>query len=65
MKEGHSHSRNSLECILGAPFDKFWEIPKREEGSQLKGIALGVAQYVVGTLELEEQEKGRNYEVLL
>ena len=38
-------------------FDKFWEIPKREEGSQLKGIALGVAQYVVGTLELESKRK--------
>ena len=34
-------------------FDKFWEIPRREEGAQLKGSALGVAQYVAGTLELE------------
>ena len=38
-------------------FDKFWEIPKREEGSQLKGNALGVAQYVAGTLELESKRK--------
>ena len=36
-------------------FDKFWEIPRRQEGYQLKGVALGVAQYVVGTFELESQ----------
>ena len=38
-------------------FDKFWEIQQREEGSQLRGTALGVAQYVVGTLELESKRK--------
>ena len=38
-------------------FDKFWEIPRRQEGYQLKGIALGVAQYVVGTFELESKRK--------
>ena len=26
-------------------FDKFWEIPRRQEGYQLKGIVLGVAQH--------------------
>ena len=38
-------------------FDKFWEIPRRQEGYQLKGIALGVAQYVVGTFDLESKRK--------
>ena len=38
-------------------FDKFWEVPKREEGAQLNGNALGVAQYVAGTLELERKRK--------
>ena len=38
-------------------FDKFWEIPRRQEGYQLKGVALGVAQYVVGTFELESKRR--------
>ena len=38
-------------------FDKFLEISQREEGSQLKGTALRVAQYVVGTLELEAKRR--------
>ena len=38
-------------------FDTFWEIPKRIEGQQLRGITLGVAQYVVGTFELEVKKK--------
>ena len=38
-------------------FDTFWEIPKRIEGQQLRGITLGVAQYVVGTFELEFKKK--------
>ena len=38
-------------------FDTFWEIPRRQEGQQLKGITLGVAQYVVGTFELEFRKK--------
>ena len=38
-------------------FDKFWEIPRRQEGQQLKGVTLGVAQYVVGTFELENKKK--------
>ena len=38
-------------------FDNFWEIPRRQEGQQLKGVTLGVAQYVVGTFELENKKK--------
>ena len=38
-------------------FDTFWEIPKRVEGQQLRGITLGVAQYIVGTFELEVKKK--------
>ena len=38
-------------------FDTFWEVPKRIEGQALRGITLGVAQYVVGTLELEFKKK--------
>ena len=38
-------------------FDKFWEVPTRQEGQQLKGVTLGVAQYVVGTFELENKKK--------
>ena len=38
-------------------FDTFWEIPKRLDGQPLRGITLGVAQYVVGTLELEFRKK--------
>ena len=37
--------------------DTFWEIPKRIDGQPLRGITLGVAQYVVGTLELEFKKK--------
>ena len=37
-------------------FDKFWDIPRRQEGRQLDGVALGVAQYV-GTCELEMKRK--------
>ena len=37
-------------------FDTFWEIPRRQEGQQLTGITLGVAQYVVGTFELESKK---------
>ena len=37
--------------------DTFWEIPKRVDGQPLRGITLGVAQYVVGTLELEFRKK--------
>ena len=38
-------------------FDTFWEIPRRTDGLALKGITLGVAQYVVGTLDLEFRKK--------
>ena len=38
-------------------FDTFWEIPKRIEGQQLRGVTLGVAQYIVGTFELEFQKR--------
>ena len=38
-------------------FDTFWEIPKRTDGQPLRGITLGVAQYVVGTFELEFKKK--------
>ena len=38
-------------------FDRFWEIPSRQEGQQLKGVTLGVAQYIVGTFELENKKK--------
>ena len=38
-------------------FDTFWEIPRRAEGQQLKGITLGVAQYVVRTFELDFKKK--------
>ena len=38
-------------------FDKFWEIPRRQEGQQLKGVTLGVAQYIVGTFELENKKR--------
>ena len=38
-------------------FDTLWEIPKRVDGQQLRGITLGVAQYVVGTFELEFKKK--------
>ena len=38
-------------------FDTFWEIPRRQEGQQLKGITLGVAQYIVGTFELDFRKK--------
>ena len=38
-------------------FDKFWEIPRRKEGTQLKGVPLGVAQYVLGTFDLESKRK--------
>ena len=38
-------------------FDTFWEIPKRVDGQALRGITLGVAQYVVGTFELEFKKK--------
>ena len=38
-------------------FDTFWGIPRRQEGQQLKGITLGVAQYVVGTFELDFRKK--------
>ena len=38
-------------------FDTFWEIPKRIDGQPLRGITLGVAQYVVGTFELEFKKK--------
>ena len=38
-------------------FDTFWEIPKRIDGQALRGITLGVAQYVVGTFELEFKKK--------
>ena len=38
-------------------FDKFWDIPRRQEGRQLDGVALGVAQYVVGTFELEMKRR--------
>ena len=38
-------------------FDKFWDIPRRQEGRQLNGVALGVAQYVVGTFELEMKRR--------
>ena len=34
-------------------FDKFWEIQKGEANTQLKGFALGVAQRVVGLLDLQ------------
>ena len=37
--------------------DTFWEIPRRTDGQPLRGITLGVAQYVVGTLELETKKK--------
>ena len=38
-------------------FDTFWEIPNRTDGQALRGITLGVAQYVVGTLELEFKKR--------
>ena len=38
-------------------FDKFWDIPRRQEGRQLNGVALGVAQYVAGTFELEVKRR--------
>ena len=38
-------------------FDKFWDIPRRKEGRQLEGVALGVAQYVVGTFELDMKRR--------
>ena len=38
-------------------FDKFWEIPRRVEGQQLRGVTLGVAQYVVGTFELDSKKR--------
>ena len=38
-------------------FDTFWEIPKRVDALPLKGISLGVAQYIVGTFELEFKKK--------
>ena len=38
-------------------FDQFWDIPRRQEGQQLKGVTLGVAQYVVGTFELESKRR--------
>ena len=38
-------------------FDKFWDIPRRPEGRQLEGVALGVAQHVVGTFELDMKRR--------
>ena len=38
-------------------FDKFWEIPTRQEGQQLRGVTPGVAQYIVGTFELENKKR--------
>ena len=38
-------------------FNKFWDIPRRQEGRQLEGVALGVAQYVVGTFELDMKRR--------
>ena len=51
-------SRSFQGCFLALyTFDTFWEIAKRVEGQQLRGITLGVAQYVVGTFELEVKKK--------
>ena len=38
-------------------FDKFWDIPRRQEGRQLEGVALGIAQCVVGTFELDMKRR--------
>ena len=50
--------------------EKLWQIPKKptgkgEEGYQLKGIALGVAQYVVGLLELRHRRRPGTMKVIL
>ena len=44
-------------------FDKFWEIPRRQEGQQLMGVTLGVAQYIVGTFELEIKKRAASTKV--